>query len=135
MKDLVYILAALNIFYRSAHWRSKGPSFYQDHLLFARLYENIDNEVDNLVELLIAYEGGTEFAFPRVFVENSLKYLPAGKETARENAEAALELEQKLLNQIRQISEETASVGVYNQIASIADNHTRNTYLLKQLLK
>lgn len=135
MQDLVYILQALNVFYRSAHWRSKGPTFYQDHLLFARLYEKLDDEIDDLVELLIGLDGDDSFVAPQLFNQKIQKYIPIGKSDSEDNLRSALIAETELLAKIQEIQSSTAQVGVYNQIASIADNHTRNLYLIKQALK
>jgi len=135
MQDLVYILAALNTFYRSAHWRSKGAFFYQDHLLFARLYENLDDEIDDLVELLIGFTGDDSFVSPQLFNEKTRKFIPIGRSNARANLENAGLIEAELLERIAKIKESEASVGVYNQLATIADNHTRNLYLIRQTIK
>ncbi len=134
MQELIYQLQALNVFYHSAHWRSKGVNFYQDHLLFARLYEGIDDEIDNIVELLIGFYDDDSFVAPQLFNEKTQKYIPVGKNDARENLASALEVEAKLLSYIATINSDI-SVGVYNQIASIADHHARNVYLIKQALK
>jgi DNA-binding ferritin-like protein len=135
MQELIYIIQALNVFYRSAHWRSKGVNFYQDHLLFERLYSKLDDEVDSLVELLIATSGDDSFASPQLFNQRVQRYIPVGKATAQENLQSALQTETELLAAIQAINESEAQAGIYNQIATIADNHTRNLYLIKQALK
>lgn len=135
MHDIVYILEALNAFYTSAHWRSKGLLFYQDHLLFARLYEKINDEIDDLVELIIGTTGDDSFVEPKLFNEKVQSFTPEGSAEAKINLIRALNLEEGLLAKISSLSEEEVGVGLYNQLAEIAETHTRNLYLIKQTLK
>jgi len=129
MKELIYILNALNIFYKSCHWRCRGDFFYQDHLLFERLYTGIDDEIDGLVELLIGLTDDREFADAKVINEKTQIYTPTYGENNQENFTKALQLENLLLSSIATISQ--SDVGIYNHIAEIAENHRSKTYLLK----
>lgn len=135
MHDIIYILGALNVFYNSAHWRSKGPLFYQDHLLFARLYEKIDDEIDELVELIIGATGDDSFVEPKIFNEKVQSFTPEGSVESKTNLIRALNLEEGLLARISSFDEKEVGVGIYNQLAEIAESHTRNLYLIKQTLK
>lgn len=135
MHDIVYILGALNAFYTSAHWRSKGLLFYQDHLLFARLYEKINDEVDDLVELIIGATGDDSFVEPKLFNEKVQLFTPEGGLDTKTNLIRALNLEEGLIARISSFTEKEVGVGLYNQLAEIADSHTRNLYLIKQTLK
>lgn len=135
MQDIVYILAALRVFYNSAHWRSKGPSFYQNHLLFARLYEKIDDQIDELVELIIAFTGEDSFVEPKFFNDRTQAFTPEGKSNAEENLRSALALEEMLLERISNLKEVDVSTGLYNKLADIAEAHLRAIYLIKQTLR
>ena len=135
MQEIVYILGALRVFYTSAHWRSKGALFYQNHLLFARLYESLDDEVDALVELIIGFNGDSSFVEPKVFNDGVQAYTPSGNDDAQGNLSKSLALEETLLERISTLTEEDVSTGIYNQLANIAENHTRNLYLIKQTLR
>jgi len=133
MTELLYILNAINIFYKSCHWRSRGDLFYQDHLLFARLYDGIDGEMDGLVELIIGLTDDRMFADARVINERTQIFTPSYGENNQENFTKALQLESLLLSSIAAIPQST-DVGTYNHIATIADNHRRKVYLLKSSL-
>ena len=32
------------------HWNSRGENYYSDHLLYQRIYEDIADQVDGLIE-------------------------------------------------------------------------------------
>lgn len=133
MTELLYILNALNIFYKSCHWRCQGDFFYQDHLLFERLYDGIDGEMDGLVELIIGLTNDRTFADARIINEKTQIYTPSYGENNQENFTKALQLENSLLSSIAAIPQ-SSDVGLYNHIATIADNHRRKVYLLKSSL-
>lgn len=38
-----------------AHWNAKGPNFYGTHLMFQRIYEELDEPIDELGERYVAY--------------------------------------------------------------------------------
>lgn len=135
MQELIYIIQALNVFYRSAHWRSKGDFFYQNHLLFQRLYEGLDDEIDTLVELIIGDTSDTAFVAPKLFNDKTQSYTPIGSEDAQLNLTRGAELEKLLLSKIQALNENSISVGIFNHIAGIAQNHSRNLYLIEQTLR
>ena len=57
---LSHILAALRaqyLMYQTSHWQSKGPAYYGNHLLFQRLYESVQEEIDAVAEKLVGYSG------------------------------------------------------------------------------
>jgi DNA-binding ferritin-like protein len=43
--------------HQTAHWQAKGNSFYGDHLLFQRLYEESQEGIDGVAERLIGLTG------------------------------------------------------------------------------
>lgn len=133
MTELLYILNALYTFYKSCHWKSQGDFFYQDHLLFERLYENLDDEMDGLVELIIGLTDDRQFADPKLINTKTQDYTPTFGKDNQENFTKALQLENLLLSSIKAIPQ-GSDVGTYNHIADIAENHRRNVYLLKSSL-
>lgn len=133
MTELLYILNALYTFYKSCHWSCKGDYFYQDHLLFERLYGELDDEMDGLVELIIGLTSDREFADPKLINAKTQEYTPSLGFNNQENFTKALQLESLLLSTIKAIPQ-GSDVGTYNHIADIAENHRRNVYLLKSSL-
>lgn len=58
LRPLIIILASLRALkwsYWNSHWMSKGQSYYGDHLLFERLYTEIDPQIDTMAEKITAY--------------------------------------------------------------------------------
>lgn len=47
---LLSYLRAINFAHQTHHWQTRGPSFYADHLLFERLYNDTLKMVDQLAE-------------------------------------------------------------------------------------
>lgn len=47
-------MIGLRIVYQQLHWNAKS---YSNHLLFERLYKSLDESIDTLAELLLAYGG------------------------------------------------------------------------------
>ena len=52
-KELLGKLRLLALYYQTAHWQSKNPIFYADHLLFERLYDAVNGEIDGVAERAI----------------------------------------------------------------------------------
>lgn len=50
---LLGLLRAIHWEYYTSHWRVRGGGFYGDHLLFQRLYQEIEDDFDSLAEKLI----------------------------------------------------------------------------------
>ena len=50
-------LRVLSIWFQHAHWSTRGKSFYGDHLLFERIYNEITEEIDTLAEKAVALAG------------------------------------------------------------------------------
>lgn len=46
-------LRFLYLMYQNCHWQCAGMSFYQDHLLFQKLYEGLLEEIDATAEKII----------------------------------------------------------------------------------
>lgn len=133
MKEILYRLQALYQFYKSAHWLSKGDRFYQDHLLFERLYEGFDDEMDTLVELLLSTDAEDEDFNPALILTEAAKFIPEFGDT-KANLTVAAKLEEELLTLIQGVDSKATSVGLYNHLAAIADSHTRKGYLLHRAL-
>lgn len=132
MIQLLFKINALYQFYKAAHWLAKGELFYQDHLLFEKLYEGLDDEMDALVELMSAYNLLGEFN-SRIFAEETAKLTPESKDNEA-NMHIAAKLETDIVATIEKLNESKIPVGLFNHIAGIAQNHTRSMYLLERAI-
>ena len=60
VKHLAHLLAylrAMYLSYQTSHWQTKGPTYYGNHLLYQRLYESVQGEIDALAEKIVGYVG------------------------------------------------------------------------------
>lgn len=54
---LLVIYKAVFHIHQTHHWLTSGPSYYGDHLLFQRLYEELDDLIDGIAERSIGLNG------------------------------------------------------------------------------
>lgn len=132
MRELLFKLNALYQFYKAAHWLAKGELFYQDHLFFEKLYEGLDDEMDTLVELSLASHLLGDFN-SRIFAEETARITPESKDNET-NMHIAAKLETDIVSTIENLNESRIPAGLFNHIATIAQNHTRNVYLLERAI-
>ena len=112
---------------KQAHWNVKGKDFYQLHLLFDEIAEEIEPFIDLLAEratLLGGYANGTA----RMAAENSsLPEFPTDITEGREYIEALVERFGLYVGPIRNASIEADEIGdpatadLYNDINRVAD--------------
>lgn len=57
LRIVLAILRAQYLSYQTSHWQARGPAYYGNHLLFQRLYEGVQAEIDALGEKLVGYFG------------------------------------------------------------------------------
>lgn len=122
------------MYYQTAHWQSKGVLFYQDHLLFERLYNSVNEEIDTVAEKGVALTAD-------ISVVNLCEHLKSvyalAEKLPTENAEnvqfaqTALMLEKQFLSFLAEV-EQQGSVGFKNLCGDLADKHEQNIYLLGQ---
>lgn len=55
--EILAVLRAQAILYQTAHWQAQGANFYQQHLLFERLYESVGDQIDEIAEKIVGYFG------------------------------------------------------------------------------
>lgn len=133
LNELYYRINALYIFYKSSHLLSKSINFYQNHKLFFELYEKLDDELDTLAELTIAVDDNDKNFNAITIFEESAKYATKTSNSFKENVELAIMQEVEILDLIEELQKEKLQVGLFNHIASISQNHLRNSYLLSRI--
>lgn len=58
---------------RMSHWNVRGPNFFECHLLFERIYNDLSEQMDGLVESLRAFQHNPDFAIfsgPGISMQN-----------------------------------------------------------------
>jgi DNA-binding ferritin-like protein len=134
LSNLLAILRAAHLAHWTAHWRCAGATAYADHLLFARLYEGMVDEIDGLAEKVVAMVGSDAVALPAQ-MEQMTRVLQMWVErfTGKGLIECALMIEASIQEALEKVCAcPDLSLGLENFIQGIADHHETSTYLLQQ---
>jgi DNA-binding ferritin-like protein len=121
--------------YQHMHWRSSGPNYYGDHLLFERLYDDIKDELDQVAERTIGMADDSNAVSPNEDAEVSAKILSkmiSDNDSPDVFAEKSIVAEKGLIDLIRGLMEKEQSDGVEDLLQGIASKHEEHLYLLQQ---
>lgn len=119
------------------HWKAKGSSFYSDHLLFQRIYEQTQENVDEAAEKFLAILGDE-------VLENSLQTNLENKVMNKYKDLEGFEQTIKIINDFLDYckfayncfdKENKKSMGMDDMIMSIANKQEEHIYLLTQSSK
>ena len=135
--DVLGCLRAQYLSYQTSHWQVVGQSFYGNHLLFARLYESVQAQVDGLAEKLVGYLGREV-----VSLDHQIKHIAAytmrwsqidchHKRGLQSEADLQAALK-RAYDGIKQVNAMT--LGLDDWIMATANAHEENEYLLQQAL-
>jgi len=124
--------------YQQAHWQVKGRTFYGDHLLFQRLYESVQTQVDGLAEKMVAMYGpeavdgldvGAKFeTFIRRWSETDCLH-----KRGLLSEQDFQGINEKVYDFLGEAGELT--LGMDDFLMAMANEHETNEYLLQQLLR
>lgn len=139
LASVAVTLRAVGLMHQAAHWQTKGPNFYGDHLLFERLYGAVGEEIDSVSEKAIAL-GDSILVCPVKSCELALDLLSAfGRACDVPDADKlvklSLEAERGLLQVLKSALLDDVTDGVENLLQAVADKHEGHVYLLQQRLK
>lgn len=149
---VVQFMRALAFIHQTHHWQTSGPSFYADHQLFERIYDQSLEFIDQLAERAVGTEGpmvmdallqaggvlhivaficGHAKGAPQA---SSLEVTTPDQMVQRSlRGEAAfLQLCATLLKTSQALSPQAVSPGTTNLLEGIADMHETFVYLLQQ---
>lgn len=136
---LSHVLAALRaqyMVYQTLHWQAKGPAYYGNHLLFQRLYESVQGEIDQAAEKLVGYTGGDSVFLP---TQLSLIQVYCSRWCAIENPfERGLQSEKDLQSLLKFTynklkASDSLTLGLDDWLMATASAHETNQYLLQQV--
>jgi DNA-binding ferritin-like protein len=139
---LVAILRAASIVHQSHHWRTQGGSFYGDHLLFMRIYDDSQGFIDQVAERAVGsgsrdlVRSTTQAALLPPLV-NYWCQGAAVEPTASEMVVESLEVEQCVLDCLKAARaglemQGQLSDGTDNLLQGVSDKHEEFVYLLQQ---
>jgi DNA-binding ferritin-like protein len=149
LPSLLALLRALTVIHQSHHWLTYGPTYYSDHLLFERLYNETVGEVDQVAEKAVGIgcpktliHPGVQASAVSVLVS---KFCGGGVYTGEgENPQSyvgsSLQAEQYFLASAKRVADTMKGLGELsrgtdNLIAGIEDLHEGHVYLLSQRLQ
>ena len=136
------LLRSLSLLHHTHHWQTQGSQFYGDHLLYQRLYELADGQIDMVGEKAVGL-GSADLVLARHSLENMRRYIEAIEDAdmmdapALKMAKRSLLAEksfitagEKLMDQLK--SKGLLTRGVEQLLGTILDTHEGVLYLLKQ---
>lgn len=132
--DLWAGLRAAHHLYHTLHWQAKGAPFYGDHLMFKRLYESVEDEIDGLAEVIAGHYGADK-------LDPIKAWAAAGEKISRVAttggsplviAEMLMELSESANDAIVNGGECPYPGALSNFVCGIGTKHLTDVYLLKQ---
>lgn len=138
---LVSATRALAQLHKANHWRTRGSAYYGDHLLFDRLAEAVEADVDSLAERVVGLSDFT-LVDPNLHALHTERFLREGMQSGVEMPpdqliNASLMAEVYYLDLLDAAAASLQQQGLLtkgtdNLLAGIADKHEGLIYLLKQ---
>jgi len=142
--QLSVVLAGLRflaMLHQTHHWISRGDTYYGDHLLFERLYNETVDEIDSVAEKSIGLGGEQNVNLQTqirqiarlVTIASDAQTIPNANDLARISLaaeKAFLTTLDTMLDSMKQTG--CSTNGVDNLLQGIADVHETHVYLLKR---
>ena len=131
------LLQVVSLVDRNSHWRTKGDTFYGDHLLFDRIYKSASENIDLAAEKFVGLFGN-EAINPQMQAEIISKLLP--EYSSGNPLEVSLKVEKKFLSFAETFykaieQEDKMSLGLNDALGAISSDREEAVYLLQQTLK
>jgi starvation-inducible DNA-binding protein len=119
------------------HWNVEGADFYQYHKLFGKIYEEVQNSIDDFAENIRKTGAYTPGSFTRFsvlsLIDDETAVLPAPAMIAELLADSDKMAE--MFRIVFQASEELGEHGLSDFLAGRQDAHRKHSWMLKSTLK
>ena len=138
MKELMYLLRAMQIYAHNAHHLVKGGLFFGDHSFFGDVYSDLEGDFDDVAERIIGLYGEEALALPAMMQAVHAKLMDAPTVGTPDNKvffQHQYKLDEILKELIKQIIAAGVSPGVEQLIGEIANKAEMRCYKVKQRLK
>jgi DNA-binding ferritin-like protein len=138
LQVMLALLRAQYMLYQTSHWQSSGQAYYGNHLLFQRLYEGVQAEVDGLAEKLVGYVGaGSVDLMPQVaLVMSWVQRWTQVDDLHMRGLQSERDLQAVFQSSYDAIKAARAmTLGLDDFIMATASAHDTNAYLLQQVLQ
>ena len=135
--DVLGCLRAQYLSYQTSHWLVKGGTFYGNHLLFQRLYESVQGQIDQLAEKITGYLGSEAVSinYQMRHISDYTYSWSSIQCNHKRGLQSEADLQQALKRAYDGIKQAQAmSLGLDDWIMATANAHEENEYLLQQTL-
>ncbi len=131
MSLYVDFLRALSLIHQRNHWIAQGPNFYGDHLLFQRLYNEVQKMADQAAEKTLGLYGELTSG-PRTMAELITKY-----EKDEKPIQSSLDATKGFIELCTQVYEglqknDAMTLGLDDLVMALANQAESHAYLLQQ---
>lgn len=135
--SLLALLRAQYLSYQTSHWQVSGDSFYGNHLLFQRLYEAVQVEIDELAEKIVGYAGHDKVSLG-VSTHKIVAWTDRWAKVKchhRRGLLAEEDFQAVVKDTYDHLKEaDVLTLGLDDWLMAAASNHETHTYLLQQVL-
>jgi DNA-binding ferritin-like protein len=139
MSTILSFLEALEEMYEHMHWHSSGNNYYGDHLLYERLYDEIEEEIDSVAEKAIGIFGPDSIGPNKntAMTANIVSNLISDTDTADKFPILSIKAEEKFISIVSDAltsmeKDNELTDGIDNLLQGVVDLHESHLYLLKQ---
>ena len=131
---LISGLYALAVATQSAHWRSLGESFYGDHLMYQRMYDDVVHELDAVAEKFMGVVGDATILDPARLL-TTVSAAVQQMVTPGDLAASLLIAQRNFLKRVCALTDVLhvsgqCTPGIENMLQGISDAHEKHVYLL-----
>jgi starvation-inducible DNA-binding protein len=119
------------------HWNTEGPLFYQHHLLFERIYDEVYHSIDTFAEQLRALQVYAPASYSKFSMLSQVKDENAVPEWSDMLSEL-LEDSERMANIFRityDMAEQNGDYGLSNFLAERQDAHKKHSWMLRSSVK
>ena len=125
----------------SYHWKAKGENYYSDHLLFQRLYEATEEDIDPIAEKAIGTTDDDTFLNALLLLEGAAMWVtrwdPSGTSVCSEFVNNLLMAETDFIDEVGTVKQEFENKemltnGIDDFLQALANKHEEHVYLLRQ---
>jgi starvation-inducible DNA-binding protein len=119
------------------HWNTEGPDFYEFHLLFERIYDEVYGSIDAFAENIRksgAYAPASLAKFSMLTTVEDENSVPEARGMAAELLADSDKLAQ-LMAMVYKMAEAAGEFGLANFLADRQDAHRKHSWFLRSMLK
>lgn len=138
LQVMLSLLRAQYMAYQTSHWQSMGQAYYGNHLLFQRLYEGVQAEVDGLAEKLVGYVGvdGVDIVPQVALVMSWVQRWSQVENLHMQGLQSERDMQAVFQSAYDAIKAAKAmTLGLDDWIMATANAHDTNAYLLQQVVQ